>query len=105
MTESIVVTGMGSAKPGRREPGKVAIVCSGLGHIRRGNETWAQTVAEGLHTRGECVSLLGGGSLPAAQCPYVRMWNLPREYWLTRRYLSWQRRYLIEQLTSTAFLL
>jgi 1,2-diacylglycerol 3-alpha-glucosyltransferase len=90
---------------GRSNLDKVAIACSGLGHIRRGNETWAQTVAEGLYARGGRVSLLGGGSFTAAQCPYTRMWNLPREQWVTRRFLSWQRRYLIEQLTSAAFVI
>jgi glycosyltransferase involved in cell wall biosynthesis len=84
---------------------RVAIACSGLGRIRRGNETWAQSVAEALDRAGLRVKLLGGGPLAGAQCPYIEVTNIPREFWLTRRWLSWHHRYLLEQLSATAFLL
>ncbi len=77
----------------------VAIVCSGLGHIRRGNETWARTVAEALHADGESVRLYGGGPLPDARCPYTRVWNLRRDWWGWPGRLAWGRRYAYEQQT------
>ena len=78
---------------------RVAIGCSGLGHIRRGNETWAATVADALHHAGTHVTLLGGGPDVRTVCPFVRLKNLPRETPITRAWLSWHHRYLLEQRT------
>ena len=75
---------------------RVAIACSGLGHMRRGNETWAHELAEALHAAGESVTLLGAGPLRTA-CPYRRLVTLPREHGVWRRWLSWLRRYQLEQ--------
>lgn len=77
---------------------RVAIVCSGLGHVRRGNETWAHTVAEALHAAGWPVTLFGGGPL-ATTCPYVQISNWPRESFLSHFGVSWHNRYVLEQLT------
>ena len=76
----------------------VAIVCSGLGRVRRGNEAWAHTVAEALHAADWPVTLFGGGPLET-KCPYVQLPNLPRESLLARIGVSWHYRYLFEQLT------
>ncbi len=84
---------------------RVKIACSGLGRVRRGNETWAQNVAEGLYRAGTPVTLLGGGPLASVECPYQQIPNIPREFALTRSWLSWHRRYLLEQLSATAALL
>lgn len=78
---------------------RVAIACSGLGHIRRGNETWAATVADALHHAGTAVTLLGGGPDVRVACPFFRLKNLPRETPITRAWLSWHHRYLLEQRT------
>ena len=75
---------------------RVAIACSGLGHVRRGNETWAHMLAEALHAAGEPVTLFGAGALPVS-CPYRRLLTLPRENFLLRRRLIWLRRYRLEQ--------
>lgn len=77
---------------------RVAIISSGLGHVARGIETWAVTVAEGLHKSGGNVILFGGGSRPQARSPYVRVPNLRRDGW-TRKFLSWDKAYLWEQIT------
>src|SRR5688500_14297929 len=77
---------------------RVAIACSGLGHVFRGNETWAMTVAEGLHKSGGHVILFGSGPRPDARSPYVRVPCLRRDGWL-RRWLSWDKAYLFEQVT------
>src|SRR4051812_17898656 len=77
---------------------RVAIVSSGLGHVTRGIETWAATVAEGLHKSGGNVILFGGGARPHARSPYVRVPNLRRDGW-TRKFLSWDNAYLWEQIT------
>lgn len=78
---------------------RVAIACSGLGHVRRGNETWAATVAHALHAAGVEVTLFGGGPRPDTQCPYVFLLNLRRDSFFIRRWLSWHRRYILEQIT------
>ena len=75
----------------------VAIACSGLGHVRRGNETWARTAAEALSAAGEPVRLLGGGPLPDIRCPYQQVWNIPRDWFGWRHLLNWGRRYAYEQ--------
>ncbi len=82
---------------------RVAIACSGLGHVRRGNERWACTLAEALHAAGVPVTLLGGGPLEP-RCPYRRLWSWPREHRLTRRVFSWDWRYRLEQLSFAAML-
>jgi 1,2-diacylglycerol 3-alpha-glucosyltransferase len=47
-------------------PLKIAIACSGLGHIRRGNEAWAQDLAGALHHRGAPVTLFAAGRVANA---------------------------------------
>lgn len=80
-------------------PSRIVIACSGLGHIRRGNETWARDAAAALHAAGADVLLLGGGPRPEAECPYEQLANLRRDFPVFRRFVPWGRRYLIEQLT------
>lgn len=75
---------------------RVAIACSGLGHVRRGNETWAHALAEALHAAGEPVTLFGAGPLGTV-CPYRRLLTLPREHVLWRGWVGWPRRYQWEQ--------
>ncbi|HTI71662.1 MAG TPA: glycosyltransferase family 4 protein [Candidatus Limnocylindria bacterium] len=76
---------------------RVALACCGLGHVRRGNETWAHNVADVLHQAGEPITLFTGGPLEAA-APVRPLWNLPRDTpWLSR--VSWHRRYMLEQKT------
>ncbi len=42
------------------ESPNIAVVCSGLGHVARGIETWAADTAEALHERGQRVTLFRG---------------------------------------------
>lgn len=76
---------------------RVALACSGLGRVRRGNETWAQTVAEGLHATGTDVVLFGGAPRLETACPYVHVPSVARDSALLARWMSWGRRYLLEQ--------
>lgn len=50
---------------------KIAIACSGLGHISRGVETWAADIAQALHRRGADVTLFQGGG--EASAPWQRI--------------------------------
>src|SRR5690242_20613613 len=77
---------------------RVAILCSGLGHVHRGNETWAATVAEGLHKSGGNVIVFGSGPRPEARSPYVRVRCLRRDGWI-RKFVSWDKAYLYEQIS------
>jgi glycosyltransferase involved in cell wall biosynthesis len=45
---------------------RIAVACSGLGHIRRGIESWAQDLEKALRRRGVSVCLFGGaaGDIP-----------------------------------------
>jgi len=43
---------------------KIAIACSGLGHISRGIETWAEDSAHALHRAGQQVTLFQGAGKP-----------------------------------------
>lgn len=45
---------------------KIAIASSGLGHIKRGIETWASDLASALHRSGENVTLFAGDGTPQA---------------------------------------
>jgi 1,2-diacylglycerol 3-alpha-glucosyltransferase len=53
-----------AATTGTHKPLRVAIGSSGLGHVRRGIEAWAQDTAAALHRRGVIVSLFGGAPGP-----------------------------------------
>lgn len=77
----------------------IAIACSGLGHVRRGNETWARDVASALHGAGVPVTLFGGGPRSDAESPYFRIPNLRRDFPVLRRWVPWPKRYLAEQLS------
>jgi glycosyltransferase involved in cell wall biosynthesis len=50
---------------------KIAIASSGLGHVTRGIEAWAQELAAALHARGERVTLFKGSG--TAGQPYERV--------------------------------
>ena len=76
---------------------KVVIACSGLGHVCRGNEAWAHTVAEAIHNDGYPVRLVGGGPLPNFSCDYTRIRNIPRDWFGWRPFISWPKRYAWEQ--------
>jgi 1,2-diacylglycerol 3-alpha-glucosyltransferase len=77
----------------------IAIACSGLGHVRRGNETWARDVAAALHAAGAPVTLFGGGPLTESASPYIRIPHLRRDFPVFRRWFPWSKRYLAEQLS------
>jgi hypothetical protein len=42
---------------------KIAVVSSGLGHVARGIETWADDLAAALYKRGVDVTLFKGGRI------------------------------------------
>src|SRR5688500_18599560 len=50
---------------------RIAIASSGLGHVARGIEGWAQDVASALADRGESVTLFKGAG--TAEQPYERV--------------------------------
>src|SRR5271154_342829 len=47
-------------------PLRVAVACSGLGHVQRGIEAWASDLANGLNKAGVLVSLFGGAPADGA---------------------------------------
>jgi glycosyltransferase involved in cell wall biosynthesis len=89
----------------------ITVASSGLGHVARGIEAWANDLAEALYARGEAVTLCKGGG--EATKPYEKVipcWQ--REAGKTRRLLevlprrfSWRMglgsNYDIEQTTFT----
>lgn len=78
---------------------RVAIAVSGLGHIRRGSETWAVDLANALHRRGIGTHLFGAGHIPT-EVPQTALRTLRRNsIWI--RCLDARRRYLIEQKSFT----
>lgn len=62
---------------------RVAIVCSGIGHIRRGYETGSLALFERIYGTGRFdMMLLGGGQFHHEG--YRRVWCLPRHGWAAR---------------------
>lgn len=73
----------------------IAIAVSGLGRIRRGSETWAMDLADGLVEAGLDVRLYGAAAA-SGQVPVRRVWTLSR----TSPFLagfSPRLQYLVEQ--------
>jgi len=62
---------------------RIAVASSGLGHVRRGIEAWAEALATGLHASGEDVVLFHGGGKYA--CPGVALPFIRRDSALLRR--------------------
>jgi glycosyltransferase involved in cell wall biosynthesis len=83
---------------------RIAIACSGLGNVRRGNESWARDVGQALHEAGTSLTLFGGGSKVDVSCPYEQITNVPRDSFLSRLGVSWHHRYLLEQRSFAWFL-
>ena len=85
---------------------KVFLICSGLGRINRGFESFTQECFDALSSEPEIdLTLFKGGGLPG---PKQRvLWNLPRQSWLG----EWLRKrigktgYWVEQVTFTLSLL
>ena len=70
---------------------RIAIASSGLGHIRRGIESWAEDLAEGLRRFGADVTLFQGG--PSSSGPRRRTLNCFRRFEATNtRILAITRR-------------
>jgi glycosyltransferase involved in cell wall biosynthesis len=84
-------------------PYRVAIAVSGLGHIRRGSETWAVDLANALHRRGIETHLFGAGPVPTVAPQSVLRAVGRNSIWI--RWLDARRRYLIEQKSFTRSLL
>jgi 1,2-diacylglycerol 3-alpha-glucosyltransferase len=81
-----------------RERTKVFLVCSGLGHIQRGFESFSQECFEALNTVSELdVTLFKGGGISGKK--EIRIFNLPRQEWLARKIETLFRKnaYYIEQ--------
>jgi glycosyltransferase involved in cell wall biosynthesis len=99
----------------RPRAARVAIACSGLGHVARGNEAWAEDLGRALADRGEPLTLFKGGGWE--ERPYERVipcWK--RTAAQTERLLSWLPRrglwrlglstpYGVEQITFALGLL
>ena len=88
---------------------RIAIACSGLGHISRGIETWAEDSARALHRAGQQVTLFQGAGKPvdtwAQVIPCSRRFEPSTQAWVRRfRHLGGWRYglgsgYQIEQTT------
>jgi glycosyltransferase involved in cell wall biosynthesis len=78
---------------------RVAIACSGLGNVRRGYETFSQSLFNNLKDRINISLFKGGGN--AAEREKVLL-NIGRDSLFLggkNSKLSWEKRYLIEQFT------
>lgn len=83
---------------------RIALACSGVGRVGRGNERWALSAAEGLHAAGVDVTLFGGARRLGVSCRYVHVPSLARDSRLMAGWMSWSRRYLVEQRSFALFL-
>jgi 1,2-diacylglycerol 3-alpha-glucosyltransferase len=81
----------------------IAIAVSGLGRIRRGSETWAMDLADGLAEAGVDVRLYGAATA-SGKVPVRRIWTLSR----TSPFLaacSPHLQYILEQRIFSRFLI
>lgn len=88
------------------QPLKVFFLCSGLGHVSRGFESFTRECFDALaHSDGLDVTLFKGGG--ASSSREHTLWNLPRNESLTQRLERWTGRgaYYLEQLTFAVSLL
>lgn len=97
--------GTGLSKEASERAVKVFLLCPGLGHTRRGFESFSRECfdALGADPALEMTLLKGGGISKGRE---VRLWNVPRETaaaaWLSRK--TGQSGYFLEQLTFMASL-
>jgi len=92
---------------------RVAVACSGLGHVRRGVEAWAEDLAEALRRRQADVTLFGAAETVSGQVSRVPCF--PRTSGAARNVASFFRQlggwryglgsdYEVEQLSFSCFL-
>jgi 1,2-diacylglycerol 3-alpha-glucosyltransferase len=84
------------------KPPRVAIACPGIGHVRRGNESWAVRTASVLHRAGLDVTLFGGRRI-RTDAPYRALPCIRRDVWFLR-WMPLYRRYQQEQWLFTRVL-
>ena len=80
---------------------KIAIACSGLDHVRRGFETFAEELFQQLRSREEFDAVLFKGSGRTSTSEEV-LWSVSRDSTLWGGWkspISWERRYFAEQVT------
>ena len=65
-----------TGQPGEERPLRIAIACSGLGHVHRGVEAWAGDLAAELHRQGAQVTLFQAGD-------HLNEWT--KSVWCLRR--------------------
>jgi len=85
---------------------KVFIICSGLGHIQRGFESFAQECFETLLKESSLdITLFKGGGESHSKA--IKLWNLPREAWSAIQLgkATGRDAYFIEQVSFTFSLL
>lgn len=82
---------------------RVTIACSGLGHVRRGSESWAQDLGELLGSQGHDVQLVGGAPL-RTRAPYHHLRTVQRGSPMVA-VLNERLRYVLEQALFTRALL
>jgi len=77
---------------------KVVVASTGLGYTRRGIESWISDLAPRLGSAGHTVELWSGGPIGNSSVRSRRLFALNRDVrWI--RGLSWDRRYVLEQLS------
>lgn len=79
---------------------KVFIVCSGLGHVKRGFESFTQECFDALSKDPALdLTLFKGGGEPNPK--EISLWNFPRERWMAARLGELMKRgpYFVEQLS------
>lgn len=85
---------------------KVFLICSGLGRVKRGFESFTQECFEALSQDSLLdITLFKGGGEPQTQA--IPLWNLPRDAWTTIQLgkVTGRSAYFIEQASFTLSLL
>lgn len=82
---------------------RIAVACSGLGHVQRGFEAFAQDLFSHLRSSGEVeVTVFKGGG--TALPDEVPVWNIPRSSSLWGILKEWVDPYVAEQITFALML-
>jgi glycosyltransferase involved in cell wall biosynthesis len=92
--------------PGVSEMIKIFIICSGLGHIQRGFESFAQECFETLLKESSLdITLFKGGGESHSKA--IKLWSFPREAWSAIQLgkATGRNAYFIEQVSFTFSLL
>ena len=88
----------------KNNDGKIFLLCTGLGRIKRGFESYIEELGIKLSEQGFNVYVLGGRKPTNYQVNFAKLYSINRNSWLSKKLLTTAAAFSLEQLSAALFL-